>query len=182
MRDASRGDMRPRPPAAAAPVTPDPSIGETRGKDRFLRGLTGFLHKSHGNRAERAAFRSRKFLPRENVPSDDPPRKRRPRCFTGNPIPQPPEQVLSAKRPRKALQVLSNILRVSARPPRPKTRAGLEAKACGKASPPRCCPARRGHYGACPTVSRESSCNLRTLYRPQSTVSMADACAWIASP
>jgi len=48
----------------------------------------------------------------------------------------------------------------------PKTRAGLVAKSCGKIRPVGACPARRGHYGARPTVSRESSCNLRTLYRP----------------
>ena len=46
----------------------------------------------------------------------------------------------------------------------PKKRAGLEAKSCGKLRPVGACPARRGHYGARPTVSRESSCNLRTLY------------------
>src|SRR5215216_5952201 len=44
------------------------------------------------------------------------------------------------------------------------TRAGLEAKSCGKLRPVGACPARRGHYGARPTMSRESSCNLRTLY------------------
>jgi len=46
----------------------------------------------------------------------------------------------------------------------PKTRAGLVAKSCGKLRPVGACPARRGHYGARPTMSRESSCNLRTLY------------------
>jgi hypothetical protein len=61
-------------------------------------------------------------------------------------------------------QVRSRPRRVRSSARVPKTRAGLEAKSCGKLRPVGACPARRGHYGARPTVSRESSCNLRTLY------------------
>jgi hypothetical protein len=87
----------------------------------------------------------------------------------------------SRDHPTSTSQRRSSPRRVRSSARVPKTRAGLEAKSCGKLRPVGACPARRGHYGARPTVSRESSGNLRTLYS-RIHVSIGGCLLWTASP